>query len=670
MDDQRQAVADRILPRHQRCSRRRAGRLDQKLRQPQPLAGQLVEARRRRAPQLSTAIGAEVAVPHVVGENEDDVGLLLLLGDARRCRSHQDECCQSESTHDWVPRYCWPARRGRRVPIGRLCAHVRSARICHNTLPRATSACGAMRTREFVGTRPSPPQGLAPLHQPAASCGSRAQAEATSPDHCAAIAGSAPWRSSPKGWMAVSACSRAAELMTMNSAQVVAPGSGSGESTDCAMVGAAAASASAPIIARAQNAPASQDAACVNWLGHAGSLPSDAAMAGTHRRVPARRASSALDHLDDEYVDLFLAFGGKLLVNCGGRQLQLLAIWLASTRSRRSSPSASRCPSACSRRMSPPSGRRPARRAGRRREGREGCLSSMRLLWDREQSDSLVTVACFVPPAWTVKSAMERGGTGGSAPRSRKPFVARSRRGRVELLQPNSGLPKALLPVQACSSGGAFLLPQALAKVGPRTYKRQLGVRGGGGFRHGTGAGDLPGRRRRGRAQVSRAGACHDGLPMRGARERRGFPRPARSRGPGLRVLDLGLPGMDGFAVQQELLAGRVERSVIFLTGIGDIPASVRAMKAGAVDFLTKPVEAQALLAAVEQAIARDFAARSTLAEATGPAKPRTADPPRARGARGHLGGSAEQANRLGARGRGENGKGASWPDDEEVGVP
>jgi FixJ family two-component response regulator len=84
---------------------------------------------------------------------------------------------------------------------------------------------------------------------------------------------------------------------------------------------------------------------------------------------------------------------------------------------------------------------------------------------------------------------------------------------------------------------------------------------------------------------------------------------------PGCLILDLGLPGMDGFEVQQKLAAGASERSVIFLTGMGDIPASVRAMKAGAVDFLTKPVEAGVLLAAVEQAIARDSAARSTLAD-------------------------------------------------------
>ncbi len=84
---------------------------------------------------------------------------------------------------------------------------------------------------------------------------------------------------------------------------------------------------------------------------------------------------------------------------------------------------------------------------------------------------------------------------------------------------------------------------------------------------------------------------------------------------PGCAILDLGLPGMDGFAVQQSLSAGGVERAVIFLTGMGDIPASVRAMKAGAVDFLTKPVEAAALLAAVEQALGRDAAARAARAD-------------------------------------------------------
>jgi FixJ family two-component response regulator len=64
-------------------------------------------------------------------------------------------------------------------------------------------------------------------------------------------------------------------------------------------------------------------------------------------------------------------------------------------------------------------------------------------------------------------------------------------------------------------------------------------------------------------------------------------------------ILDLGLPDSDGFLVQEALAAAGGSQSIVFLTGRGDIPASVRAMKAGAVDFLTKPVEADALLAAV-----------------------------------------------------------------------
>ena len=78
---------------------------------------------------------------------------------------------------------------------------------------------------------------------------------------------------------------------------------------------------------------------------------------------------------------------------------------------------------------------------------------------------------------------------------------------------------------------------------------------------------------------------------------------------PGCAVLDLGLPGIDGFAVQQNLTPATSGRPVIILTGIGDIPTSVQAMKAGAVDFLTKPVEAPALLAAVERGLECDATA-------------------------------------------------------------
>lgn len=75
-------------------------------------------------------------------------------------------------------------------------------------------------------------------------------------------------------------------------------------------------------------------------------------------------------------------------------------------------------------------------------------------------------------------------------------------------------------------------------------------------------------------------------------------------------ILDLGLPDSDGLHVQETLAAAGGGQSIVFLTGRGDIPASVRAMKAGAVDFLTKPVEAETLLAAVNMARQRACALR------------------------------------------------------------
>lgn len=79
---------------------------------------------------------------------------------------------------------------------------------------------------------------------------------------------------------------------------------------------------------------------------------------------------------------------------------------------------------------------------------------------------------------------------------------------------------------------------------------------------------------------------------------------------PGCAVLDLSMPDLDGLGIQAALSAGAVMRPVIFLTGAGDIPTSVRAMKAGAVDFLTKPVQSAELLAAIERALALDREAR------------------------------------------------------------
>src|ERR1700733_11210199 len=75
---------------------------------------------------------------------------------------------------------------------------------------------------------------------------------------------------------------------------------------------------------------------------------------------------------------------------------------------------------------------------------------------------------------------------------------------------------------------------------------------------------------------------------------------------PGCLVLDIRLPGMSGLPFQQELTKGGLGLPGIFITGHGDIPMSVRAMKAGAVEFLTKPFHDQDLLDAIHAAIERD----------------------------------------------------------------
>jgi FixJ family two-component response regulator len=84
---------------------------------------------------------------------------------------------------------------------------------------------------------------------------------------------------------------------------------------------------------------------------------------------------------------------------------------------------------------------------------------------------------------------------------------------------------------------------------------------------------------------------------------------------PGCVILDLAMPGMDGLDVQRALSAAGCRRPIIFLTGCGDVPTSVQAMKAGAVDFLTKPVQAEDLLAAVRNAIEIDRRARQAEGE-------------------------------------------------------
>jgi FixJ family two-component response regulator len=79
----------------------------------------------------------------------------------------------------------------------------------------------------------------------------------------------------------------------------------------------------------------------------------------------------------------------------------------------------------------------------------------------------------------------------------------------------------------------------------------------------------------------------------------------------GCLVLDVRLPGLSGLDLQRELAATNAELPIIFLTGHGDIPMSVRAMKAGAVEFLTKPFREQELLDAIRSAIERDRTMRA-----------------------------------------------------------
>jgi FixJ family two-component response regulator len=88
-----------------------------------------------------------------------------------------------------------------------------------------------------------------------------------------------------------------------------------------------------------------------------------------------------------------------------------------------------------------------------------------------------------------------------------------------------------------------------------------------------------------------------------------------RSEAPGCLVLDVRLPGLSGLDLQRQLTDADIEIPIVFITGHGDIQMSVRAMKAGAVEFLTKPFRDQDLLDAVQQAVDRDRATREQRAQ-------------------------------------------------------
>ena len=93
------------------------------------------------------------------------------------------------------------------------------------------------------------------------------------------------------------------------------------------------------------------------------------------------------------------------------------------------------------------------------------------------------------------------------------------------------------------------------------------------------------------------------------------FLRSKRLDGPSCLVLDVRLPGVSGLDFQRELADAGVRAPIIFVTGHGDIPMSVKAMKSGAVEFLTKPFRDQDLLDAIHQALDRDRVTRQQQSE-------------------------------------------------------
>jgi len=89
------------------------------------------------------------------------------------------------------------------------------------------------------------------------------------------------------------------------------------------------------------------------------------------------------------------------------------------------------------------------------------------------------------------------------------------------------------------------------------------------------------------------------------------FLQSSRPDVPSCLILDVRMPGLSGLDLQRDLAETNIQIPIIFITGHGDIPMSVRAMKAGAVEFLTKPFRDQDLLDAIQQALERDRQVRS-----------------------------------------------------------
>jgi FixJ family two-component response regulator len=96
------------------------------------------------------------------------------------------------------------------------------------------------------------------------------------------------------------------------------------------------------------------------------------------------------------------------------------------------------------------------------------------------------------------------------------------------------------------------------------------------------------------------------------------FLRNKRPDGPSCLVLDVSLPGVNGLDFQRQLADAGIQIPIIFITGHGDIPMTVKAMKSGAVEFLTKPFNDQDLLNAIQQALDRDRVTRRQQSDSAG----------------------------------------------------
>jgi FixJ family two-component response regulator len=105
------------------------------------------------------------------------------------------------------------------------------------------------------------------------------------------------------------------------------------------------------------------------------------------------------------------------------------------------------------------------------------------------------------------------------------------------------------------------------------------------------------------------------GLEVQTFTSAREFLKSSRPKGPACLVLDVRMPGLSGMDLQRELARSEIHIPIIFITAHGDIPMSVRAMKAGAVEFLTKPFRSRSLLDAIRAAIDRDRAASNERSE-------------------------------------------------------